>query len=251
VQNVQPRLKRRLVRWSILPVMIAALCPGVFAQTPGSAEAKAPASPDPRDLNGVWTGALKVGKVAPMLPAAQARFEENTAELKQGRPITKDPAFICQPPGIPHAYQNGIYAIEIVQIPGRMFMFFESAHQWRTIWMDGREIPADSELWMGYSVGRWEGNDLIVETGGFNDRTWLDNAGHPHSKSLRVTERFRRVDNSLQIEITINDPLSYTAPWGMTASYQLRPHWELTEAYCVLDEQSNFHDVILGPNAKP
>ena len=242
------------MRRAVLPLVVAAFCPAVLAQTAPSPEVKqSQAAFDPRDLSGIWTGGLKVGKVAPMLPAAQAKFDENTSELKQGRPITKDPAFSCHPPGIPHAYQNGVYSIEIVQTPSRVFMFFESAHLWRPIWMDGRQIPKDSEpLWMGYSVGHWDGNNLVVETGSFNDLTWLDSAGHPHSEALRVTERFRRVDrNTLQIDITIADPLSYTEPWTMTASYQLRPTWEITEAFCVIDDQTNFQDVILGPNAKP
>jgi hypothetical protein len=76
--------------------------------------------------------------------------------------------------------------------------------------------------------------------------------GHPHSAALRVTERFRRVDReTLQIDLTINDAMFYTAPWTMTASYALRPHWELGEQFCVPEDQANFQKVILGPNAKP
>jgi hypothetical protein len=248
-------VRSRVIRSALLAgVFVAASSTVVLGQyegPTGAAPSKAPF--DPRDLSGVWAGGLKVGKVPPMLPAAQTKFDENTIELKRGLPLTKDPVLTCHPAGIPHAYQNGVYSIEIVQTPSRVFMFFESAHLWRPIWIDGRDMPKDSEpLWMGYSVGRWEGNELVVETAHFNDRTWLDNAGHPHSEALRVTERFRRVDrNTLQIDITINDPLSYTAPWTMTANYQLRPTWEITEAFCVLDDQTNFYDVILAPNAKP
>ena len=228
--------------------LLLALCQLTLAQT-----AAPQAAFDPRDLSGVWVGAVRLSKVAPMLPAAQAKFDDNTLELKRDRPITKDPAFSCHPPGIPHAYQNGLYPVEIVQTPKRIFMFFESAHVWRPIWMDGRQIPKDGDpLWMGYSVGRWEGSDLVVETGNFNDLTWLGTAGYPHSDALRVTERFRRVDrNAMRLDITINDPLSYTEPWTMTVSFELRPNWEIGEAFCVPEDQTNFQNAILTPNAKP
>ena len=244
----------RVVRVAVLPVFLMAFCPHVLAQTGGRPDATPPqAVVDLHDLGGVWNGGLRVNTVAPMLPAAQAKFDENRSELAAGHSITKNPAFSCHPPGIPAAYNNGLYPIEIVQTPKRMFVFFESAHHWRTIWMDGRDMPKDADpLWMGYSVGHWQGNDLVVETANFNDVTWLDAAGHPHSAALRVTERFRRVDReTLQIDLTVNDAMFYTAPWTMTASYALRPTWELGEQFCVPEDQTKFQDVILGPNAKP
>lgn len=187
-----------------------------------------------------------------MTPAAQAKFDDNTSELKQGLPITKDPAFNCQPAGVPHAFQNGAFPIEFVQTPNRIFIFFESQHNWREVWMDGREIPKDGDpTWMGYSVGRWDGNDLVVDTGNFNDRTWLDPAGHPHSEALHVTERFHRsAYGTLQITFTIDDPQSYAQPWNMHSTFFLKPKWELGEAYCVAEDQQNFQKAILDPNAK-
>ncbi len=214
---------------------------------------KAAATFDPRDLSGVWTGGVAVDDVAAMTPVGQEKFDENRAELKNERPITTNPAFTCNPPGIPHAYNNGAFPFEIVQTPTRAFMFFESAHVWRPIWMDGREMPKESEpLWLGYSVGHWDGNDLLVDTTHFNDRTWLLAAGYPHSTALRVGERFHRVDaETLHITFTIDDPTFYTSPWTITGKYRRRPNWEIGEAFCVRDEQTAFQDVILTPNAKP
>jgi hypothetical protein len=79
---------------------------------------------------------------------------------------------------------------------------------WRTVWMDGREMPKDSDsLWMGYSIGHWDGDDLVVETANFNDKTWIDAAGHPHSDAFKLTERFHRVDHDhMKVSFTIDDP---------------------------------------------
>ena len=130
------------------------------------------------------------GKVAPMLPEAQARFNANTAELKSDRTISADPTFRCEPPGLPHIYGIGGYSIEIMQTPARILLFYESVHTFRTIWMDGRKRPEDADpLWMGFSVGHWDGNDLVVDTTGFNDKTWINGAGYPHSEALHLMAR--------------------------------------------------------------
>jgi hypothetical protein len=147
-----------------------------------------------------------------------------------------------------------IHPIEILQIPGRILLFYEAAHNWRTIWMDGRELSrgADGASWMGYSVGRWEGETLIVDTIGFNDKTWLDRDGHPHSEDLHVVEQFRRVDHdTLRLEITINDPKAYTRPWAMQGTYKLQPTWEIGEDFCIPEEQLNFKKRVLEPTGKP
>jgi hypothetical protein len=240
----------------IAPILTLTFSSVMLAQTAAAPQAAKPQPPVPvHDLSGVWNvvgGTLRPDKISPMLPEAQKRFDENTAELKKGLPITKDPAFNCLPAGVPHMYQNGVYPFEIVQTPQRIFIFYESQHNWREIWMDGRQIPKDADpTWMGNSVGHWDGNDLVVETGNFNDRTWLDPAGHPHSEALHVTERFRRVAfNNLQIEFTIDDPKSYTQPWTMRASFPLKPGWEIGESYCLQEDQDNFRKNILTPNAK-
>jgi len=194
-----------------------------------------------RDLSGVWRpGPSDQSPAAPMTPTAQAQFVSNTQELKQGRPITTDPAYSCHPPGLPRIYTYGMNPLEIVQTPQRILIFYESAHMWREIWMDGREMPKDSDpLWMGYSIGHWEADDLVVDTANFNDKTWVDGRGDPHSDALKVTERFHRPDRDhLRIFITIDDPKSYTAKWTTMRDYGLKPHWEIGEAYCIPEDEA-------------
>jgi hypothetical protein len=106
---------------------------------------------------------------------------------------------------------------------------------------------------MGYSIGHWEGDEFVVETGGFNDKTWLLlGEGSPHSTKLRVTERFKRVDrDSLQIKFTLTDPDYYEGPWTLTGNFRRQPKWELDETFCVPDEQKAFEHTVLTPNAAP
>jgi hypothetical protein len=128
------------------------------------------------------------------------------------------------------------YPIEIVQVRGRLMMFFEYDHFVRQIWTDGRKHPEEDDLdpsWMGHSIGSWDGDALLVDTIGFNDKTWLDNAGHPHSEALHVVERMRRVDHdTLQIDFTFDDPKAYTKSWTGQKVFRLRPGWEIAEQVC-------------------
>jgi len=166
----------------------------------------------------------------------QAQFK-NAAEQKVP-PTGKsnhDPYSRCDPPGVPRVYLfDG--PLEIIQTPNRIFIFYEEGHYWREIWMDGRGFPKDPDpAYMGYSVGRWVDETLIVDTIGFNDKTWLDNVGHPHSDALHVVERFKRVDSdTLQITFMFDDPKAYEKPW--TAAPRIlksKPGRELLESFCV------------------
>ena len=119
--------------------------------------------------------------------------------------------------------------------------------------MDGRELPKDSDpLWMGYSIGHWDRDDLVVETASFNDKTWLDVRGHPHSDALKLTERYHRPDpQHLQISFTIDDPKMYTSTWIVRNSFELKPTWEIGEAFCVVEDQSKFFQQSLqDPDGK-
>ena len=115
-----------------------------------------------------------------------------------------------------------------------MIILYEAFGLYRQIFMDGRELPKDpNPSWMGYSVGKWDGDSLVVETSGFNGKTWLDQAGHPATEALKVTERLRRPDfGHLQIHVTINDPKAYTKPWTVTEGMQLLPDTDLLEFVC-------------------
>lgn len=115
----------------------------------------------------------------------------------------------------------------------------------RQIFLDGRGLPRDpNPSWLGYSVGKWDGDTLVVDTIGFNDRTWLDIGGHPHSESLRITERFRRVDlGHLELRITIDDPKTFAEPFTVTKHPKLRADYEMLEYICNENERDSGHMV--------
>ncbi|HEV2985260.1 MAG TPA: hypothetical protein VGX46_12780, partial [Vicinamibacterales bacterium] len=100
-------------------------------------------------------------------------------------------------------------------------------------------------LWLGDSIGRWDRETLVIDTIGFNDKTWVDRAGHPHSDALHVVERLRRIDqNTLQNDITIEDPKAYSRPWGGQIRFQSRPTWNITEMVC--EDNINFDEFLKG-----
>ena len=222
------------------------------AGTPAPATAK-PSPPAPnRDLSGVWMMRNPPGsnrgytnftftdpKADP--PAMTAWGLEKFKEAKDSNggnytlEETNDPVLRkCYPPGVPRVYFHP-YPFEFVQTPKQTLLIYEYDHWLRRIHTDGRPLPADPDpLWMGTSVGHWEGNTaFVVETIGFNEKTWLDRLGHAHSDQLKVTERFRRVDRDhLELDITMTDPKALAKPWSTTFFYQLRPNWEMGEISC-------------------
>ena len=156
-------------------------------------------------------------------------FDEATATNSKD-----DPEGFCLPPGVPRMMYTP-YPTEIFQLPERIvFMFEGGAHVWRNIWLDGRPQPKDpNPTYLGYSVGKWEGDTLVVDTIGMNDRTWLDAAGHAHGEQLHVTEKFTRTDsNTLKIEATIDDPEYYTKPWTVVTFATWYPNQEILEYIC-------------------
>jgi hypothetical protein len=132
-------------------------------------------------------------------------------------------------------------------------MFFEGQHTIRPIWMDGRKLPEDPDpTWYGYSVGKWEGDTLVVETIGFNDKTWLGAQGQPHSDEMRTIERYRRIDkNTMEFNLTINDPKTYTTVWNTEPrTIKLKPGVEIPESFCVASEEEEFNRRIREPAAR-
>ena len=129
---------------------------------------------------------------------------------------------------------------KLIQTPGMIVMLFDELLHYRQIFTDGRGFPADfTPTWFGYSVGKRDGDALVVETIGLNEETWLDNAGHPHSEALRVTERFRRMNAStLYIDITINDPKAYTKPWTATVRFERVSEGDFGEHVCAVKSVS-------------
>jgi hypothetical protein len=183
-----------------------------------------------------------------MTPWGQARWD--AAVPSSGDRVIpgkeNDPALFCNPNSFPKILTSP-EPFEIITIPGRVLMFFEKDHGSRQIWSDGRQLPKDREpRWDGYSVGRWEGDTFVVESTGFNDLTWLDYYGDPHSESLHLTERYRRVSRDiLSISVTIDDPVAYTKPWvGQPMLYSLKPGLELEEWYCTIEDQNLFDQKV-------
>jgi hypothetical protein len=123
---------------------------------------------------------------------------------------------------------------EFVHTPGVTLILYEQFIDFRKIFTDGRALPVDPQpTWFGYSIGRWDGDSFVIETSGFNDRSWLDDDGHPHSEALKTTERFRRPDfGRLTLEITIDDPKIYTAPWTAKLNFHLLPDSDMLEFVC-------------------
>jgi len=169
----------------------------------------------------------------PFMPWSRAVYDYNVANESK-----YDPEGYCLPPGGPRLMATP-YPMEIIQLPEqkRVIMTFEGAtHIWREIYMDGREHPSGDALnptYLGHSVGRWEGDTLVVDVVGFNEGTWLDYSGHPHTDMLHVVEKYqRRNKNLLHYEATIDDPGAYTKPWTTGWNIPWRATGELTEYIC-------------------
>jgi hypothetical protein len=216
--------------------------------------AKAPAAPakfDLHDLSGIWNMSFpqnatqadlevyvsQFGKAEPPMTAwAKERFDKTKPAFgKRGVLVaeTNDPAFQCFPPGVPRIYLHP-FPMQIVETPKELIMIFEYDHNARHIYTDGRQHPKDlTPTYMGHSIGRWDGDTFVIDTVGFNDKTWLDRAGHPHSDQLHVTERLHRIAaDRLQIDFTIEDPVAYAAPFTSSMFFRLHPDWSLMEQVC-------------------
>jgi len=185
-----------------------------------------PSAPAPRrDLSGTWdagTGGIQpTGHVAAPFTA---RGEQMARANKPGNgtrivSVTDDNdplSTMGDPTGFPRIVLYELRPFQIVQTPNQVLMLYMFEKRWRVIWTDGRALPTDPDpRWYGYSVGRWvDDYTLVVQTVGTDDRTWLDNAGNPHSNSLRTEERYHRVNQgTMELTVTLDDPLVYTKPW--------------------------------------
>ena len=172
----------------------------------------------------------------PMQPWAKALYEARIATAYK-----EDPEGRCLPPGIPRMYATP-FPFQIFQLPDRVLFIFEGgAHVWREVFTDGRGHPPDpNPTFLGDAVGRWEGDTLVVDTIGFNEESWLDQDGHPHTDALHTTERFTRINElRLRYEVTIDDPKAYTKPWTTSYLIPFVPGAELMEYIC----QENNRDV--------
>lgn len=203
-------------------------------------------------FNFIWTDAKGQRLNAlPLTPWGQQTFKGNHPIGGEYTDLTtNDPNSQCLPPGVPNVYTHA-YPVEILQVPGRTIMFFEYGHLVRQIFTDGRDHVKDANpTWMGDSTGKWEGDTLVVDSTGFNDKTWLDVSGHPHSEALHVVERMHRPDhNTLMIDITVEDPQTYTATLKTQRKYILKPGWNIMEYICE-DTRVKFDDFEKKVGAK-
>jgi hypothetical protein len=217
-----------------------------------SAPASASAPAAPHDFSGVWNmhatpaqrkflGSTYTADPPEMTAWGTEKYMAykpsngpRTHSLKE----TDDPVLkLCLPPGTPRIYLQP-FPFQIVMTPKEMIMIFEYDHTVRQIFLDGRPHPEDlTPTYMGHSIGKWEGDTLVVDTVGFNERTWLDRDGHPHSDQLHVIERFHKVDGENMIDdITIEDPKVLVNPWKTQLNFQLKPGWDIMELACTDNE---------------
>jgi hypothetical protein len=161
---------------------------------------------------------------------------------RHSQPGTFNPVLNCLPDGVPHGDLLP-EPFKIIHARGVIVMLYEVETTFRQIFMDGRKLPVDpSPSWQGYSVGRWDGDTLVIETAGFNDRSWLDARGTPRSTDMRIEERFRRRDyGHLDLTITMTDPKIFTRPITVSVVEELLPDTDLLEHYCVENEKDDAH----------
>jgi hypothetical protein len=227
----------------------------------GQAAATAP------DLSGLWIRQIYNARTAlyftkeepPMLPWAAERYKEirkgrkgmNDPRPDQGRDDL-DPAQYpyCMPYGYPRAYTN-TDAFEIVQSPGLVYILFEGGEVQR-IYTDGRKFPKGPPLtFMGQSIGRWEGDTLVLETKEMNDLTWIDGIGHQHSDALRVEQRIRRVDHdTIEMNFLFDDPKTYSKPWGGKKMFKSMPSTDYVFNYFLCEDPAREHFLRDVPGKK-
>jgi hypothetical protein len=175
---------------------------------------------------------------SPIRPAAADLFRKN-AERKG----TDNPSTRCLPQGIPRADILAYAPFKIIQTPGLIALLYEVDNTHRQIYTDGRKLPQDPQpAWLGYSVGKWDGDVLVVDSAGFNDKSWLDSAGHPHSENLRIQERFYRRDfGHMDLQVTVEDPQMYTKPFTIKVTELLLPDSDILESICNENEKDRVH----------
>jgi hypothetical protein len=245
---------------------------GMRAQTApkkaAMAKSEAASKPVPKmadgtpDFSGVWEGHMPAstrkwaiysftGDIPEMTPFGKAIYEK-TKPSWGPRAVEDSTDMVnpttgneigCFPTGVPRIYVQP-FPMEILQVPGRVVQLFEFNHFVRQIYTNGpHEHAKDLDpTWMGDSVGWWEGDTLVIDSVAFNDKTWLDRAGLPHSDQLHVIEHISRPNfKTLVVHITIDDPKAYTKTWEGERIYELEPDWKLTEMIC--EDNITFNDL--------
>jgi hypothetical protein len=263
----------------VTAAILAALSAPAFAQAPF----------DPRDLSGIWTisGHRSISaNVPPMTPEGEARLNANkpTRGRFLGEPLNgehpgfvravrvpaegNDPAHACNPNGFPRLLLD---PVEFVQTPGRLLQLFQWERTLRELWMDGRAVPSGENLdnlgpaWYGHTAGGWQGNTLVMNTVGLDDRAWIDIYGFPKSTEARFEERYTRTGpDTIELRMTLYDPKFYKAPWVSDVKKFTRVKREattffgwyglfsgLTEGICApMNEVDTYNKLFRDPTSK-
>ncbi len=223
------------------------------------------------DLSGNWNMTSRVqtyanvpggrggGVEAPFTAAGKAAYEKHKPGYgPRAIPpaLGNDPMGTCDPLGIPRNIVTGWAPlhdwIEILQTPAKTVFFIEWHHDYRVVWTDGRQLPSLEDVdpkWNGYSIGKWDGDTFVVDSIGFDDRTWIDKYGYPHTDQMKLQERWRRVDaDTLELRMMITDPEYYTRPWESDArTFKLHPEkakeWD-EQLYCAPTEEFRFNQGV-------
>jgi hypothetical protein len=223
---------------------------------------------DAHDISGTWSGnpkdlevngmPMNIKGIPPFTPYGKRLFEAAQSDSSQWN--TKDPENTCDPMGWPR-WLTYNFGFEFVVLPNRILQFFEWGHTWRDIWTDGRKLPENPPIsrYLGYAVGHWEGDTFVVESNGYDDRSWIAAApievagnakpgGFPHSDEMRVVERYKRLNYGLlQLTLTITDPKVYTGPWTTSGTITLVPNTEMGENFCVPSDSIHFNETSTIP----
>ncbi len=212
-------------------------------RTPRTADGKPNlTAPAPRladgtpDMSGIWrrpdtkylVNLGADGIEIPMQPWAEKLYKERQANDSKDWPNGR-----CLPNSVTDSDGHPTPR-KIIQQPGLIVLLFETYHYYRQIFTDGRPLPEEREpAWFGYSVGKWDGDTLVVDTVGLKEETWLDFAGHPHSDALHIIERFRRTDfGHMEVQVTVDDPKAYIKPWTARIEWELIPDTDLLDWVC-------------------
>ena len=264
----------RLAVWTLVACIAAGL--SVHAQWANQPMAGAPRMPDGKinmagpvpmlngkpDLSGIWQVQAEPRAPGGLFGLGESPnskyFRDILSDFKPDeRPLTQagvellrvhgqqgvfNPLLNCLPDGVPHGDLLP-EPFKIIHSAGVIVMLYEVETTFRQIFTDGRKLPADpSPTWQGYSVGRWEGDTLVIDTAGFNNLGWLDARGTGHSTEMRVEERFHRRDyGHLDLAITITDPQTFTRPIAFSVVEALLPDTDLFEHYCSENEKDDAH----------
>jgi hypothetical protein len=265
-------MRHRFLSSIIGPVAVLCFSLAIFAQAPAPSDAKKAneaiysgkhheGAVPPHDLSGVWMVSENF-RFSPiheppnsfLQPWALAKLNAEPMALRKDLPaghaggttaLGRDEDIRCSQISLTD-FITKQKPIEIVQTPQRIFMFFEYAHTFREIWMDGRALPEDPDpSYFGTSVGRWEGDTLVVETVGFNDQTVIN--GMPHSDAVHLVERYTRTNlDTLELNLTATDSKAYTKPWTAgPIKLAWHPDWELVEAFCIQEDNTAFKKSII------